>query len=509
MARFSALPAPLRLVWIIAIALVAWRVGQIIDNGVFAILYPYEFDYGEGIVWQQATMILDGRAYGDITRYPFIVFHYPPIYHLTASALDAVTPGDWLLAGRLLSFAATLMSAMLCAGLVLTATRRRDGSSIAGAILAATFFLSAAPVVLWGALARVDMLALLLGLGGLHAGVRAVERPRLIHLAALLFVLALFTRQTAIFAPAALFGTLLVVRPRLALAGIGSSVVLGLTGLAIMIALTDGGFVDHAFLYNVNRFALSHFLKITNHAFGYQPLAWALVAAAATGLAIAAVRTGLGGGWRSTLAASPGPLAVAVTFAYLVVSMLGFPLAAKIGSNVNYFVDLCSAAAVLVGIAAANLPQRLLAGRTSAALVAPALLLLVAMSAVFSIPQTYRWQASQHQSIASYDRLVAEIRAARAPVLSDDMVIIRKAGRQVPWESAIFSELAHVGLWDERPIVAMIDQRRFAFIRTVGQRGIPLFDARYRPAVADAIDRAYPVVVKQGEFTNHYPRPPR
>ncbi len=508
MSTASSIVTPLRLVWLIVLILVGWRLGQFIDNGLFAVRYPYEFDYGEGIVWQQADMILAGRGYGDITRYPYIVFHYPPIYHLAASGLNVVMPGDWLLAGRFLSLAATLISASLCAWIVLIAGGRH-GDRIAGAILAAIFFLSAAPIVLWGALARVDMLALLLCLAGLVAGIRAVERPRQIHFASLLFVLALFTRQTAIFAPAALFGVLLLTRPRLALAGIGSSITFGLAGLTIMTALTDGRFIDHAFLYNVNRFALSHFNKIVHHALGYQPLLWILTATAGAGLAFAVHRTERWPDWRTDLARSPAPFAVAVTILYLVISLLSFVLVAKIGSNVNYFVDMCAAAGILVGIAAAQLPRQLLAGRPSATFFAPSLVTIVAMSAVITIPQVNRLQASDRPSDSSFESLVAEIRTADKPVLSDDMVILRKAGRQVPWESAIFSELAYAGMWDEQPIVRMIEQQRFAFIRTVGERGIPLFHARYRPAIADAIDRAYPVKARQGEFTNHYPRPPR
>src|SRR5262245_61779932 len=51
---------------------------------------PYELDYGEGIVIYQATMVTDlNAAYKPITEYPFVVFHYPPVYHLTVRAFAA------------------------------------------------------------------------------------------------------------------------------------------------------------------------------------------------------------------------------------------------------------------------------------------------------------------------------------------------------------------------------------------------------------------------------------
>ena len=77
-----------------------------------AIQYPFSIDYGEGIVWQQALLIPGERMYGNIDVYPFIVFHYPPIYHLTVRALASVGL-DYLTAGRVLSFVSTLLIAIL------------------------------------------------------------------------------------------------------------------------------------------------------------------------------------------------------------------------------------------------------------------------------------------------------------------------------------------------------------------------------------------------------------
>src|SRR5689334_16492649 len=61
---------------------------------------PYELDYGEGIVLYQASKITDLRfAYKPIDNYPFVVFHYPPVYHLTVLIFATLT-GSLLAAGR-------------------------------------------------------------------------------------------------------------------------------------------------------------------------------------------------------------------------------------------------------------------------------------------------------------------------------------------------------------------------------------------------------------------------
>src|ERR1700751_1610362 len=78
---------------------------------------PFGLDYGEGIVWQQALLIPGPRMYGPIDRLPFIVFHYPPVYHLASRAVMAFGV-DPLAAGRMVSVASTAVIAISIAWLV-------------------------------------------------------------------------------------------------------------------------------------------------------------------------------------------------------------------------------------------------------------------------------------------------------------------------------------------------------------------------------------------------------
>ena len=73
---------------------------------VAAIRYPFELGYAEGIIWQQAALIPGPRMYSSSQELPFIVFHYPPLYHLLARAALSLQP-DFLAAGRLVSALST------------------------------------------------------------------------------------------------------------------------------------------------------------------------------------------------------------------------------------------------------------------------------------------------------------------------------------------------------------------------------------------------------------------
>src|SRR5205809_4667907 len=82
-----------------AFGALAYHAEGFIATAVKAINYPFQLDYGEGIVWQQAQQMRSGNAYGDITGFPAIVFHYPPLYHVIVFTIAEVTGLDFLVVG--------------------------------------------------------------------------------------------------------------------------------------------------------------------------------------------------------------------------------------------------------------------------------------------------------------------------------------------------------------------------------------------------------------------------
>ena len=212
-------PAELRLALGFLALVLAWCAGKWAVAAAHAAVFPFGLDYAEGVVWQQARLIFSDQAYGPIARYPATVFEYAPLYHAVVAGFAAMTGADGLLVGRLVTIASTLAACLLVRAIVIALGRKGDDARLirlcagfGGALALAT-----RPVLLWSVVMRVDMLFVVLSLGGVLLALRAVSRPALIHLAALLFVAAIFTKQTAVAAPAAVFGVLLFVRPATAL----------------------------------------------------------------------------------------------------------------------------------------------------------------------------------------------------------------------------------------------------------------------------------------------------
>jgi 4-amino-4-deoxy-L-arabinose transferase-like glycosyltransferase len=459
---------------------------------------PAEYDYGEGIVWQQMRMMFAGKGYVPIDSFPSIVFHYPPVYHAVTWAVARLGGFDEVAAGRGVSLAATFVIALL---LGLITTQLIQGSSRLARLIcglaAGAVVLSFPPVVLWARVMRVDMVACALSLGGFYLAMLALRRPRLIHLAALAFVAGVYAKQTMIAAPASVFLVLLALRPRLAIAGIATSVTAGLIVLATLTLETSGGFPKHIFLYNINRIDLSQIaaaVKVVTVEAPYLVLAFCGFLYVANAL----VRTSRGAqGWadlRARLDGDPLSIQRLMVIVYLVLTTLMLAMIAKIGASVNYLIEWMLVIGMLVGLSAQAAAEAAFppsAGRPNLAMI---VLLPVAFAVQAMMTPGIEVPGPPHsvRRAGELAALSSRIRTADRPVISDNMVLLIRSGKPVVWEPAIFAELAHTDFYDERPFVKKVRNGDFAFFLTDGERGSNLFDSRYSAAVADAMDSAYP-----------------
>jgi hypothetical protein len=476
------------------LAVLFYRAGLFAAAGWYAVRYPWELDYGEGIVWQQMRWMFTARAYGPIDGFPAIVFHYPPLYHTVTAITAAVLGTDQLATGRAISLLSTLAAAIasgiLVSFLLEGRTTRADRllCSYVGALLVFTYL----PVVLWAPLMRVDMLAIAFGQLGLVAAFRSLDRPRAIYVASLLFVAAVFTKQTAIAAPAATFTVILVARPRLAFRGIATCLIVGLAVLLTLCWLTHGGFYRHIFLYNINRLEPAFlwrivyvaFLQGTYFAFG----GFVLVRR----LAKLRLEYRSKADARATLGARTDDVRLLIAAGYLLISTLMLFLLAKSGSNINYCLDCFFALGPFAAMAPVEVENALRGKpelRQALRLVIPFGLAIGGLWA--PLPRTdERADSPRAQQLAQLARMIA---VADKPVISDDMVLLIRGGQEVRWEPAIFAELASTGRWDQRPFVQRIRNHEFAFFIISEDDGPRSIRQRYSPAVTEALNAEYPI----------------
>ena len=464
---------------------------------VFDVLrFPYELDYGEGIVWQQMRMIVSGDGYAPLRAYPAIVFHYPPLYHLASAAMAQVSGIDQLAAGRLVSVLCTLLAAAMI-GLIAAgfgpASGGNDGNRLAiraGGLCAALAVFGTEPVLAWSVLMRVDMLFVALSFTGLWLGIRALRQPRMIHGAAVCFAGAIFTKQTAIAAPLAVFAVMAVVRPRTAFAGIATGLATALAALALAMRQTNGEFLHHIIVYNMNRFALINGLDIpvaVGKHFGLVVLAWMAIVRRLRALTASAQAAG---GLLAHLRTVPGDAGLAMVSMHLALATAMMGMIFKSGSGINYFLEWMFLVALCAGLGIADCLRW--------AEVEPRNLLIAALPWLVTI-ETFAFcglfetdYAKRAVFAADFRRIAAVMRAAPAPIISDDMVLLLRAGKPVVMEPSIFAELSAKHVLDDRPLLAAIAARRLALVLTENGPGDPIYDSRYTPALTRDIQQAYP-----------------
>ena len=502
------------LLLLVVTGMLAGRTMLYLASASAALRFPFQLDYGEGIVWEQMRLIAAGRGYAPIAGFPAIVFHYPPLYHLLTGAIARLSGADELFTGRAVSLTCTIVTAGLVARLgSLLAPREADRTVVrAGALLTALIVLAMLPTEIWSVLMRVDMLCMALTFGGLLCGMLAVTRPRAVYLAAVLFVAAIYTKQTALAAPAAVFATLLVLRPRTALAGIAATITLGLVELATLTAATDGGVLRHIVLYNINRIDLTTLIAIPRNIEGH----FAFVMCGVMGvtrelLRLRANRAGTAGSSLIThLRSDPRDARVVMALLHCGAATLMLGLLAKSGASDNYLIEWDCSIALFAGLALRDAGTA--AFRPTAALQPSWLSLMIPATLLlqgYHHPRPDIWSAQDLRShYREGENLVAMIAAAPQPVISDDMVAVLRAGKAVLWEPAIFAELGATGVWDETPLLERIRARQFAFILANGPPGSPLYQSRHTPAVTQAIAAAYPVQIKAGGSYLFFPAGP-
>jgi hypothetical protein len=468
-----------------------------------AIASPLEIDYGEGIVWQQAVLIPGPSMYSRSQSLPFIVFHYPPLFHLITRALAYVMPSV-LAAGRLVSVMSTLSISVCVAATVGVAVRVPGQpyslTDLLAMAIAAMLLLCLHAVHVWGMVMRVDATAIAFAMAGVLVGAAGNGRfaPTLIGL--LLCLCAVFTKQTQVSAGIALFLVTLLRNPRSALLAALIVGTIGLGALGLLQWITHGGFLLNIVGYNINRFSLQSFYN--TYWAERSSLFVAIPALASIPVLLNPMRDSASGeqgcrvGLRARLIARLANRAVAcraLLATYVFFSTCTLVMTFKSGSNFNYLFEWLVVACAIVGVALADLAWGAVGRRGSAGLLA--LLMPILVYLVF-MPARLATYLHDPNALALSQELVERIASASKPVASDNMTLLMQAGKRVIYEPAIVTELAETGLWDEAPLVNMIQAHGFAFIITAGDAQVQA--SRRTVAVKAAIEAAYPKVEQLG-----------
>lgn len=426
--------------------------------------YPFDVDQGEGYDVTSGWLLWQGRPiYNDNARWPYYSSNYPPVFSLLLAPIVG-TFGLSLAAGRLLSAAAALLTAVLI-GLIV---RRQSGHGPA-ALTAGLLYLASNYVYHVTPLARVNALATLFALVGVYCcarigrteaggsgGVRVGGGRAWVLGAAVAFLLALYTKQTTIDAVAAGLLYLLLRERRAAFAVVG---MLGAAGGLIWLWLdvTSGGqFFVNIIVGNVNPWTLQQTVDYYRNF-----------------MEIHAILVGLAGwqAWRAWREGTWGPFDL-----YWLASLALALTVGKWGAGESYFLAPIAASCVLAGGALASLARG--APTSPARMVAAGCLVLVqgvlmAHGPLYRLGPLFADRGAQASVLArepttadaaSAGDLLAILRKSEGPILSEDPGYAIAAGHPVVGNATHLRNLHLAGVWSPDDLVADVRARRFGWI---------------------------------------------
>lgn len=481
-----------RLLWLTVFAVLLVYLGFTAWLALSGLAYPYQLDYGEGAMLEQANLISQGRSiYKGMEGYPYAFSNYPPLVQALTALLIPVL-GVTYTAGRIWNVLALFGLAALAFHVV-----RRLGGGRTAALLAALCFAGSPYIYHWAPLYRVDLPGLAfaaLGVAVVAAAGRSVPRRWASYLAALLFVAALYSKHSYLAAPAAAFLYLMIQRRGDALRLLAASIALG-GGLFLAIDwATAGAFRFALITTNANPFSLQDLLaQIGDFARTHA----VLVALAALGAVVRWRDAWTGGGFLAAL----GRLSVwDIYFAAGAATVL---LAGKVGSWENYFFEPLFVVCIYAGLGAGHLLRRSVAWQTG---LAAALLLQAGL--MFHTPEiAARLMAEDGPA---NQRMAQIIAATPGAIVSEDMGLLVTSGRQIPFFGFEYTQLARMGLWDQSWEQGMLRRAEFPLvILEAGTRENPDRYHRFTRQFLSELDRSYALSDSVGKYRLYRPSPLR
>jgi Dolichyl-phosphate-mannose-protein mannosyltransferase len=411
-----------------------------VRHGWDALAFPYPLNYGEGPLLDQSVRLaqFENIYRTDLSAPPYVVTNYPPLFML------AQVPFVWLFGpalwyGRLISLI-SVAAVALFVGLTLHALTRDRIAALAGALI----FPAMPFVVRWSSLSRVDSLGLALSWAGLFVVARWPERRWSVFSSALLLVAAVYTRQTYMLAaPLAAFVWLVAHGQRRR--ALETAAIAGGASLLLFAALnisTGSGFFLNTVTANLNDFR------------------WERVSLNALGALLACPLLLLGSLAYLLLTPRKGNHAWWLIAPYLVASVPSAMLVGKVGSDVNYLLELSAALGLATGAFIAWQRRRPRLRIALIALLALQVLALAQSSRVSTGLQNY--VIEQRNEVAQLSSMVAN---AEGPVLTDDyMGLLPERGKRIYFQPFEMTQLARDGDWNQRPFIEDIGNEKFPLV---------------------------------------------
>lgn len=391
----------------------------------------------------------------------YTVSNYPPLYTIVVAAINSVSKIPLFQSGRITS----LFFFLICGIIIGLFGFRLTGNILLG-VFSLLLFWGHPYVLIWSSLARVDMMALAFSLLGLWIIFRRWNSYFWTGIAIICFLASAFTKQTYLLAgPLAGFMWLWHHNRRRAFGFIFLFGSLGLLLFSIINSISKGGLYTNIVLANVNQYDLSWAIALIKQLLSISPIIYIICGIGAFMIVRSRIKNNT----------TPQPENHQQAFViyglgfYSIGAILSTLTVGKVGSTVNYFLELIVASAIWCPIVI-----QLIINQKK--MIKIPILGLLFIQLVWILVAAYYFSRSsigkQWQNLAFYDSLYQQVQLAtqKGIVLSDDyldMVVL--SGQAIYYQPFEYGQLYNAGLWDATKLSKEIEGKKFSLILISGE----------------------------------------
>ncbi len=177
----------------LCIVLASGYVVLFIALAVLRLMYPYEVEWMEGAMMDHAVRLLDAKPIYTAPSIDFVAWLYPPLYYYAVAAVMKLVGVGWF-AGRIVSFASTILTAVMLAGI----TKKITGDNLLAFFSFALYLATYHATGFYFDIVRNDAFFTLLLVAAAWSALMTRGMPGVIASALIMF-LAIATKQQAIF----------------------------------------------------------------------------------------------------------------------------------------------------------------------------------------------------------------------------------------------------------------------------------------------------------------------
>lgn len=190
-------------------------------------------------------------------------------------------------------------------------------------------------------------------------------------------------------------------------------------------------------------------------------------------------------------------------------SLINVAGSGKIGASVSYFFEFEAAAALLLGTLAVRVATFLRSDKWSAACWRRRAMAIFAL-AILCWQATLGWGVKFREpdwSAVAYSQRVADLLAtATGPVVSEEMVLLHRAGRPLYFQPFIMTRLARDGRWDPLPLTQAMMRREISFVVLYSAIGSAQYERRFPAGFRTALETRYRLHEQIGHLGVFVPR---